>query len=280
MATLDDKLLGEKLHYYCSSSESDDDDDGKKCGGGDDAEPRAKGCSDPPALDAPDRYSVNTGPKGVLNDWRRFKQLETEKRQEQERERLMLIKKLSLTCRSDDEPPQPNEDDDLDREMAELLQDEFLKQYTEKRMAEMHQQLGSQPRFGRLVALKDGTEFLEAVDEKHANVIVHLYKDQFESCEALTGCLSCLAQDYPQVKFCTLKASSAGVSEHFQASGVPALLVYKRGQLVGNFVRLRDDLGDDFFASDVECFLTEHGMLPDKSLLPSNIRVTQTDTDV
>jgi hypothetical protein len=33
MATLDDKLLGEKLHYYCSSSEDegeDDDDDGDK----------------------------------------------------------------------------------------------------------------------------------------------------------------------------------------------------------------------------------------------------------
>lgn len=31
MATLDDKLMGEKLHYYCSSSsesEDDDDDDG------------------------------------------------------------------------------------------------------------------------------------------------------------------------------------------------------------------------------------------------------------
>ncbi len=35
MATLDDKLLGEKLHYYCSSSEDegeDDDDDGDKVG--------------------------------------------------------------------------------------------------------------------------------------------------------------------------------------------------------------------------------------------------------
>lgn len=27
MATLDDRLLGEKLHYYCSSSEDEDDDD-------------------------------------------------------------------------------------------------------------------------------------------------------------------------------------------------------------------------------------------------------------
>ena len=25
MATLDDKILGEKLHYYCSSSSEDDD---------------------------------------------------------------------------------------------------------------------------------------------------------------------------------------------------------------------------------------------------------------
>ena len=25
MATLDDKLLGEKLHYYCSSSEDEDE---------------------------------------------------------------------------------------------------------------------------------------------------------------------------------------------------------------------------------------------------------------
>ena len=27
MATLDDKLLGEKLHYYCSSSEDEGDSD-------------------------------------------------------------------------------------------------------------------------------------------------------------------------------------------------------------------------------------------------------------
>jgi len=41
-----------------------------------------------------------TGPKGVIADWRRFKQLETEKREEQERELVDLQKKLSLTCRS------------------------------------------------------------------------------------------------------------------------------------------------------------------------------------
>ena len=41
-----------------------------------------------------------TGPKGVVNDWRKYKQLETEKRDEADREKLELIKKLSITCRS------------------------------------------------------------------------------------------------------------------------------------------------------------------------------------
>ncbi len=36
----------------------------------------------------------------MINDWRQFKKLETERRAEQEREKLQLIKKLSMSCRS------------------------------------------------------------------------------------------------------------------------------------------------------------------------------------
>ena len=36
----------------------------------------------------------------MVKDWREFKRLETEKREEQERERQSLAKKLTLTCRS------------------------------------------------------------------------------------------------------------------------------------------------------------------------------------
>lgn len=39
--------------------------------------------------------------------------------------------------------------------------------------------------------------------------------------------------------------------------GLPALLVYKGGQTIGNFVKLEDTFGQDFFASDVESFLIE-----------------------
>lgn len=73
MATLDDKLLGEKLHYYCSSSEDEDDERGP-----------TEARTDPDGASAPvPGAGANTGPKGVIEDWRRFKQLETEKREEQ-----------------------------------------------------------------------------------------------------------------------------------------------------------------------------------------------------
>lgn len=58
-------------------------------------------------------FTPNPGPKGVINDWRRFKQLETEQREEQCREMERLIKKLSMTCRShlDEEEEQQKQKD-------------------------------------------------------------------------------------------------------------------------------------------------------------------------
>lgn len=41
------------------------------------------------------------GPKGVINDFRKYKQMKVEQKQEQKREMERLIKKLSMTCRSD-----------------------------------------------------------------------------------------------------------------------------------------------------------------------------------
>lgn len=58
------------------------------------------------------------GPKGVINDWRRFKQLETEQRQEQRREMERLIKKLSMTCRS-------HLDDEADQQKQKELQEKI-----------------------------------------------------------------------------------------------------------------------------------------------------------
>ncbi|KAE8739690.1 hypothetical protein FOCC_FOCC014784 [Frankliniella occidentalis] len=283
MATFEDKILGEKLHCYCSSSEDEND---KAESGDEESNTGASGKQSPPSLPQPEAWSgssTNTGPKGVIKDWQRFKQLETEKRAEQEREKLELLKKLSLTCQTAlDEEKEKAKAEQLDPDLKELLEDSFLLQYQEKRMKEMLDQYSMLPSFGKLITLKDSGEFLDAIDNenKAVSVIIHIYENNIAGCEAMNGCLTCLSEEFPKVKFCKIFSSVAGMSQRFKAGGVPALLVYKGGQLIGNFVRVTDDLGTDFFAEEVEAFLTEHGVLPDKSCVPKIIQQSsQKDND-
>ncbi|KAG7477325.1 hypothetical protein MATL_G00092690 [Megalops atlanticus] len=285
MTTLDDKLLGEKLQYYYSSSE---DEDSEK----EEEEAEDKTIRNPDVLEveySQDGSAMNTGPKGVINDWRKYKQLETEQRQEQKKEMERLIKKLSMTCRS-------HLDEERDKEKQKELQDkingkvtlqeynmlqededdeDFLQQYRKQRIEEMRQQLYSGKRFGQVLELTSGEEFLEAVDkeDKGTLVMIHIYEGDVPACEAMAGCLLCLAQEYPLVKFCRVRSSVIGTSALFTGNALPALLVYKGGELIGNFVRISDQLGDDFFAVDVEALLQEYGLLPDKAVvIPTSIR--------
>jgi len=275
MATLDDKLLGEKLHYYCSSSEDEGDSENED-------EPRQPSSSSNTALvQTPgtsdwDGVSSNTGPKGVLKDWQRYKQLETEKREEAELEKMALAQKLALTCRStNDDEKAAKKDADIDTELEELLDDGFLEAYMQKRMQEMMMEKNQHvKKFGRVVDLSTGDSFLDHVDQedKRVTVIIMIYEPNVEGCDAMNGSIECLASEYVNVKFCKILSTAARLSKHFKASGVPALLIYKAGQLMGSFIRMTDQLGDDFFANDVESFLIEHGMLPDKEDVPSIIR--------
>ncbi|KAL0163299.1 hypothetical protein M9458_042695, partial [Cirrhinus mrigala] len=116
MTTLDDKILGEKLQYYYSSSEDEESDHEEE-------ENASKTIRDQEALDveldySADGSSVNTGPKGVINDWRKYKQLENEQRVEQQKEMERLIKKLSMTCKS-------HMEEEADRQKQKELQDKI-----------------------------------------------------------------------------------------------------------------------------------------------------------
>merc|ERR1712045_162710 len=93
-----------------------------------------------------------------------------------------------------------------------------------------------------------------------------------EGCQAMSGCLDVLASEYVTVKFCKILSSAAGLSKHFKLSGVPALIIYRAGQLLSSFVRMTDQLGEDFFATDVESFLVEHGLIQRKDDIPTIIR--------
>lgn len=269
MATLEDKILGEKLHNYCSSSEDEYESDNET------AKQEEKESASLPEPNKWEGTATNTGPKGVIKDWQRYKQLEIEKRAEQEREKVNLMKKLTLTCRSalDEEREKAAQEDP---DLAELLNDDFLLQYQKQRMQEMLLQNGHNHKFGNLIDLIDTQQYLDAIDKeaKDVSVVIHIYEENSEACHVTNMCLQELCVEYPQVKFCKIIASKAGMSKNFKSFGVPAILVYKSGQLVGNFIKISNELGSDFSKEDLQDFLIEHGMLFDKTCIPSIISST------
>ncbi|XP_030062819.1 phosducin-like protein isoform X2 [Microcaecilia unicolor] len=284
MTTLDDKLLGEKLQYYYSSSDEDSEKENHQA----------------PTFHEPgvrkskvnkDGSSVNTGPKGVINDWRRFKQLETEQHEQQCKELEQLIQKLSVTCRSHlDEQKEEQKQKDLGEKISRKmtvqeysLQDEedeeFLQQYRKQRMQEMRKQLHKGQQFQQVFEITSGEGFLDTIDKEHKNtlIMIHIYEDGIPGSDSLNGCMICLANEYPMVKFCRVKSSLIGASTRFTSSALPAFLVYKGCELIGNFVRVTDQLGEDFFALDLETYLQECGLLPEKDLfILSSIRNSST----
>lgn len=67
MSTLEDKILGEKLHYYCSSSEDEENDSANSDKEGeDDRYQQIVTDSMEPSFSEWDGTSSNTGPKGVI----------------------------------------------------------------------------------------------------------------------------------------------------------------------------------------------------------------------
>ncbi|CAG9816025.1 unnamed protein product [Phaedon cochleariae] len=279
MATLEDKILGEKTHNYCSSSEDSDGENSESEETSSKANKITQETICTSEINKWEGTSTNTGPKGVLNDWQKYKQMENEKREDEDKQKIELIKKLTLTVRTalDEEREKAALEDP---ELAELLNDDFLLNYQKQRMQEMIQQTNHKITFGDLIMLRSDQEFLDAIDKEHESVkiIVHIYEENVEACGSMNLCLNNLSKIYNNVKFCSILGSCVGISKKFKAAGVPALLVYKAGNLIGVCLRLSDDLGNYFMPEDVQEYLVERGLLEDKTCTPALIRSTTIDS--
>ncbi|XP_046905831.1 phosducin b [Hypomesus transpacificus] len=210
---------------------------------------------------------THTGPKGVINDWRRFK-LESMDQDSLPPQKRELLRQMSSPQKPKDDPRGC-----LNRKMSvqeyELLKEEdenCLKKYRRQCMQEMHERLSFGPKFEGVYELESGDAFLEVIEKEHrlTVVVVHIYKAGVKGCEELNSCLDCLAGEYPSVKFCRIDAVSTGAGERFHDDVLPTLLVYKAGELLGNFLAATQHLNVEFFATDVEAFLNGYGLLPEK----------------
>uniref|UniRef100_A0A8D0G9B1 Phosducin n=1 Tax=Sphenodon punctatus TaxID=8508 RepID=A0A8D0G9B1_SPHPU len=191
-----------------------------------------------------DGHVTHTGPKGVINDWRKFK-LESE-----DRDSLPLSKKEILRQMSSPHRSHSKEDKDTRERFSRKMSMHFG------------------PKYGFLSELQNGEQFLETVEKerKTTTVIVHIYEDGIKGCEALNNSLTCLAAEHSTVKFCKIKASNTGAGDRFSTDVLPTLLVYKGGELLSNFISVTERFSEEFFAVDVEAFLNEYGLLPEKEL--------------
>ncbi|XP_041696459.1 phosducin b [Coregonus clupeaformis] len=221
-------------------------------------------------VDEEEANVTHTGPKGVINDWRRFK-LESMDQESLPPQKRELLRQMSS-------PHRPKDDGrgGLNRKMSvqeyELIKEDdekCMKKYRKQCMQEMHERLSFGPKFEGVYELDSGEAFLEVIEKEHrlTVVVVHIYKEGIKGCEALNSCLDCLATEYTSVKFCRIDAAATGAGERFTDSVLPTMLVYKAGELLGNFLATNQHFNEEFFATDVEAFLNGYGLLPEKDVV-------------
>lgn len=176
-----------------------------------------------------------TGPKGVLQDRERHLQALAAEREE----RLERLDELARSKVVSVSRPIDEEADD----------EEFMARYREKRLREIKRE-ASRPRFEKVygnLCHMTSRDYAEAIDNEPDSVfvVIHIYDSFMALSIQINKCLKTLAQQYPMVKFCKILAVAAGVSESFVEKGLPALLVYKGGALVGNFIAMANEFGED-----------------------------------
>ncbi|XP_032885025.1 phosducin [Amblyraja radiata] len=233
------------------------------------------------------RSSVKTftflGPKGVINDWRKFK---LESKDNETSSELLSQMASAYHSSSEDKDTRKKFSRKMSVQEYEMIQDvddkTCLRKYRKQSMLEMYDQVNVGPQFGIFYELENGEQFLEVIEKelKNTMVMVNVYEDGVKGCESLINCLTCLALEYPTVKFCKIKASNTGARDRFSDHILPALLVYKAAELIGNFLHITEQLGEEFFAVDVETFLNEYGLLPGKEFSACENASDGSDVDI
>lgn len=157
-----------------------------------------------------------TGPKGVLDDWRRYKQLQSENNARDAKELRAMAQRLSMTCRTarDDERALRN-----DEQMKEDDDDEFVKRYMNQRRHELMQAAAATEASAStnlVVTLNTSQSYLDAIDEsKRRTVIVHIYENDVNACASVDACLHSLAKSHRYVRFYRIRAVTLQMSDRF-----------------------------------------------------------------
>uniref|UniRef100_A0A0N4TDG6 Phosducin domain-containing protein n=1 Tax=Brugia pahangi TaxID=6280 RepID=A0A0N4TDG6_BRUPA len=89
-------------------------------------------------------------------------------------------------------------------------------------------------------------------------VLIHIYDDDNEACITLNKVFNTLAIRYPHLRLAKVLPLTIGMSQQFKMNALPTLQVYRNESLLGNFVRITDQLGEKFTVDQLIRFLSEN----------------------
>jgi len=243
------------------------------------------------------RSSGNTGVKGVLADHREHQQREMLRKEEERLETLRILHRATHPAvrkeeccasggKSDDKIKNTNndsdDDDDSDSDLDDSDDDEFLKQFRNQRLAQLQLQSittttptigittttttnNTPPTYGSLATLTPD-EYVDLIDTLHpqTHLIVHLYESTITACRMLHSTLEKVAQCMPHAKFIEVRALDA--NPKLDTICLPAVLIYRGGELVHNLVRFTEELpkngsGGGYGVEDVREVLERLGVV-------------------
>ncbi|CAG8585611.1 1275_t:CDS:2 [Funneliformis caledonium] len=213
----------------------------------------------------PQHGGPQTGPKGVLADHRYHKQQVQQQKAAAifaHNERMMSKAFITTTYQEDQEE---KAQENLLKELENISSDdeEMLKKYRNQRLKEIkgvtNINKSLKKRFGSLKEIS-ANQYVKAIDNEASNVcvIVHLYENSIPQCRLLNECLIHLARKFVGAKFLRILAHDL----EFDPIGLPALLVYKNGELIANLVKITEEIGETNFDADtVEEVLIRYGAI-------------------
>ena len=244
----------ERKYIYGETTDSDEDNDIRHEGesDGEEEEKEEETHFSAPKL----RPYGNTGPKGVIQDYREAEERMAQRQAAKLREVQLLAEKNS--CALD----KPEDEDDLEaaKLLAEAEGDEetalAYELYRKQRLLEAYQkmQAGNGGSGGSNVKALGTYDYMSTIHDADPDryVVIHEYSDAVGSCRPIGRLLEHLARDKVLAGRCDFcKISGRDSLDSFSEAVMPVLLVYKRGELVQCHMRLRapeallDALKDD-----------------------------------
>uniref|UniRef100_A0A1I7TE42 Phosducin domain-containing protein n=1 Tax=Caenorhabditis tropicalis TaxID=1561998 RepID=A0A1I7TE42_9PELO len=234
---LESRILDGKPAGYCSSSEGEEDDF-KVVNDEDEHQANVMRRMGP---------SSNTGAKGVLNEFKEFRE-QTRLAYESKNQKLIeQAKKGMMIGTKEEREKAQKEGEEGDEEDYEMT----LERLKAKRLRDMKKIAAS-----RVIEMTDKKQYSDAVDGSSAYLLcVLIYEPESDECEYLTRIIKILAADFSKTKFVRATSTLLEMSVAFRTNGVPCLQFFSNGNLIGNFVKISSTLGHDYDCKKLIKFL-------------------------